>query len=201
VLAWSTALFRVPNLIVVSAVSFDMNKYFQIMWSPVAITAAWLVRRWPPPVVVALIAACALSPLLVAAWHVGNETVTMSVGQERAAQRIARDTPERPIFVTDAYINSPVDLAGRLRVTSLGPYVANLGFNPDQRATDVHSVYCDGVEQAARIMARYGATCVPSSGGLLECSGHQPTACGTSALFDTVYASDGTEVWRLRNDP
>ena len=35
--AWLVALFLVPNLVVVSAVEFDMNKYFQIMWIAVAI--------------------------------------------------------------------------------------------------------------------------------------------------------------------
>ena len=30
--AWLVALFVVPNVVVVSAVEFDMNKYFQIMW-------------------------------------------------------------------------------------------------------------------------------------------------------------------------
>ena len=39
-------LFLVPNVVLVSAVEFDMNKYFQIMWIAVAILAAWLIRRW-----------------------------------------------------------------------------------------------------------------------------------------------------------
>ena len=42
--AWVVALFIVPNVVVVSAVEFDMNKYFQIMWIAVAILAAWLIR-------------------------------------------------------------------------------------------------------------------------------------------------------------
>ena len=44
--AWMVALFIVPNVIVVSAVEFDMNKYFQIMWIAVAILAGWLIRSW-----------------------------------------------------------------------------------------------------------------------------------------------------------
>ena len=46
--AWMVALFIVPNIVVVSAVEFDMNKYFQIMWIAVAILAAWLIRDWRP---------------------------------------------------------------------------------------------------------------------------------------------------------
>ena len=38
-LTWLLALFIVPNVIRVSAVDFDMNKYFQIMWIAVAILA------------------------------------------------------------------------------------------------------------------------------------------------------------------
>ena len=45
--AWLVALFLVPNLVVVSAVEFDMNNDFQIMWIAVAIAAAWLLVRWP----------------------------------------------------------------------------------------------------------------------------------------------------------
>ena len=41
------ALFVVPNVVVVSAVEFDMNKYFQIMWIAVAILAALADPRWP----------------------------------------------------------------------------------------------------------------------------------------------------------
>ena len=47
--AWMVALFIVPNIIVVSAVEFDMNKYFQIMWIAVAILAGWPIRNWRPP--------------------------------------------------------------------------------------------------------------------------------------------------------
>ena len=46
--AWMVALFLIPNVVGVSAVDFDMNKYFQIMWVAVAILAAWLIRHWPP---------------------------------------------------------------------------------------------------------------------------------------------------------
>ena len=60
--AWMVALFVVPNIIVVSAVEFDMNKYFQIMWIAVAILAGWLIRRWRPSIVAALLVVCAFSP-------------------------------------------------------------------------------------------------------------------------------------------
>jgi hypothetical protein len=196
--AWLIALFAVPNLIVVSVVSFDMNKYFQMMWIAAAVLAAWAIRRLPWPAIAGVVGLSAISPLLIGVWFATSSTVAMSNAQAEAATWIATNTPERAVFVTDAFINSPVDLAGRLRVTTYGPYAANLGYNPDQRAMDVHHVYCDGDAAAAQIMRRYGATYVLSSGGLLDCSGSQPTDFASSPLFDTVYAQDGVQIWSLR---
>jgi hypothetical protein len=175
-----------------------MNKYFQMEWIAVAIMAAWLVRRWPRPLIACVLVASTLSPALVAVWHVTSATVAMTDAQERAAAWIAMNTPHRSVFVTDAWMDSPVDLAGRLRITTYGPYAANLGYDPDSRAADVHSVYCDGDAAAAHVMARYGAGYVLSAGGLLDCSGHSPTDFGASPLFKTVYSVDGVEVWQLR---
>ena len=64
--AWLVALFLVPNVVRMSAVDFDMNKYFQIMWIAAAILAAWLVARWPRPAIAAVLAVCAISPALIA---------------------------------------------------------------------------------------------------------------------------------------
>jgi hypothetical protein len=194
---WALALFLVPNVVVASAVVFDMNKYFQVMWIALAIMAAWLMRRWPRPIIAAVLVFCSLSPALVSFWSMTMDTVAMSNGQEQAAHWIAANTPERSVFVTDAYIDSPVDLAGRLRVTTFGPYAANLGYNPDQRAADVHDVYCVGPIKASELMAKYHATYVLSSGGLLNCGGLPPTDFSASKLFETVYSENGVEVWHL----
>ena len=200
-LTWALALFLVPNLVVASAVVFDMNKYFQVLWIAVAILAAWLIRGWPSPLIASVLVFSSLSPALVSVWSMTSSTVAMSNGQEAASHWIAAETPELSVFVTDAYIDSPVDLAGRLRVTTFGPYAANLGYNPDRRAADVHSVYCDGPTEAASIMAGYGATYVLSSGGLLDCGGHPPTDFGRSPLFETVYSKDGVQIWHLLPAP
>ena len=163
--AWVVALFLVPNLIVVSAVEFDMNKYFQIMWIAVAILAAWLIARWRTTAVVATLALCAISPALIAVHHATHPAVTMSLAQAAAGRWIETNTPERAVFATDAFINSPVDLAGRLRITTFGPYVANLGYDPAPREADTRAIYCDGPDVAVERMAVYGATYVLSSGG------------------------------------
>ncbi len=195
--AWAVALFFVPNLIVVSAVEFDMNKYFQMMWIAVAILAAWLIARWPRPVLVATLAVCAISPALIAIHHATHPAVTMSLAQAAAGRWIETHTPERAVFAADAFINSPVDLAGRLRITTFGPYVANLGYDPAPREADTRAIYCDGADVAIERMAVYGATYVLSSGGALDCDDGVPTDFSASPRFETVYSVDGVSVWRL----
>ncbi len=197
--AWLVALFIIPNVVVLSAVEFDMNKYFQIMWIAVAILAAWLIARWPKGVIGAVLVVASISPALIAVWHLTNPSVTISLAQERAARWIQTNTPERSVFVTDAFINSPVDLAGRLRLTTFGPYVSNLGYDSSIREADVHSIYCDGADGAADRMTDYGATFVLSSGGALDCASGVPTDFASSARFATVYDQDGVSVWELRS--
>jgi hypothetical protein len=193
--AWAVAMFIVPNTVVASAVEFDMNKYFQVMWVALALLAAWLVHRWPRPLVALTLAACAITPALIGAWHVASPAVALSGSQERAARWIAANVPQRSVFLTDAFINSPVDLAGRLRITSFGPYVANLGFDPDARDADVNFAYCGGDEAAREVMAKYGATYALSLGGH-DCGDATPTDFGASPLFRTVYDADGVGIWR-----
>ena len=194
--SWAAALFIVPNIVVVSAVGFDMNKYFQIMWIAVAILAAWLIHRWPPRAIVLVLFVCALSPALIADWHMRSRDVALGVPEEAAAHWIAANTPERSVFVTDPNINSPVDLAGRLRISTFGPYVSNLGYDPTPRAADTQIIYCGGPELAAERMAVYRATYVLSSGGD-PCDGADGTDFSSSDLFETVYDTDGVAIWRL----
>ena len=194
--AWMVALFVVPNVVLVSAVEFDMNKYFQIMWIAVAILAAWLIRRWPKPLIATILVVSALSPALIAVWHVRSTIVAVGLPQETAARWIAANTPERSVFITDAFINSPIDLAGRLRISTFGPYVSNLGYDPKPREADTTAIYCDGPEVAADLMARYRATYVLSSGGD-PCDGDLTTDFSSSPLFETVYDVAGVTVWRL----
>jgi hypothetical protein len=197
--AWVIALFVVPNVVVVSAVEFDMNKYFQIMWIAVAILAAWLLHRWSPRVIVLVLLVSALSPLLIADWHMRARDVALTLPQEAAARWIAANTPERSVFITDAWINSPVDLAGRLRISTFGPYAANLGYDPDPRDKDTKAIYCDGPQIAAGRMARYGATYVLSSGSN-PCGEADATDFSSSDRFVTIYEADGVTIWRLAGE-
>ncbi len=196
--AWAIALFVVPNVVVAGAVEFDMNKYFQLVFVALAILGGWLLRRRSVLVAGIVIAAAAMSPVLVGTWHLASGWVALSPGQERAARWIAAETPQRAVFITDAFINSPVDYAGRLRVTTFGPYVANLGYDPAPREADVTAAYCAGPEIAAEVMGRYDATYVLSPGGDPGCGDAGPTSFSGSPLFETVYDADGVQIWRLR---
>jgi len=193
---WAIALFLVPNLVVASSVEFDMNKYFQIMWIAVAILAAWLIRAWPRPIIAAVLIVSAFSPALIGLWHVRSNIVAVTAAQERAADWIAINTPTDAIFITDAFINSPVDLTGRRRISTFGPYVSNLGYDPAPREADTRAIYCDGPDVARLRMATYGATYVLSSGGN-PCGGAGRTSFDASPLFDTVYTDAGVTVWRV----
>jgi hypothetical protein len=193
--AWAVALFLIPNLVVVGA-EFDMNRYFQVMSIPVAILASWLIRRWSVPLIAGLLLVAAISPALAGLWHLWSPTVVVSTAQESAARWIEDNTPDRAIFVTDAYINSPIDLTGRRRISTFGPYASNLGYDPQPRQRDTRAIYCDGPETAARLMRTYGATHVLSAGGLLDCP-IAPTDFGASSGFDTIYEAGGVTVWEL----
>jgi hypothetical protein len=194
-ICWAVAMFVVPNTVVASAVEFDMNKYFQVMGIALALLAAWLIRRWPRPLVVVTLAACAITPALIGTWHVLGSNVALTGSQERAARWIAANVPPRSVFLTDAFINSPVDLAGRLRVTTFGPYVANLGFDPDAREAGVRLAYCGGDVAAREVMATYGATYVLT--GYVDCGDQTATDFAASPLFQTVYDAGGVAIWEL----
>jgi hypothetical protein len=193
--AWAVAMFLVPNLILVGA-EFDMNRYFQVMSIPVAILAAWLIRRWTTPAIAGVVLVTAISPALVGLWHLWSPSQVVTTAQEAAARWIEANTPNRAIFVTDAYVNSPIDLTGRRRISTFGPYVANLGYDPTQRERDTQAIYCDGPEEAARLMRTYGATHVLSSGGVPNCEGQQ-TEFWAAPQFVTIYDINGVAVWEL----
>jgi hypothetical protein len=68
-----------------------------------------------------------------------SESVALTTGQERAALWIEANASRRAVFVTDAYINSPVDYAGRLRITTCGRWAA-----PSREPA------CDDIQNAQR---------------------------------------------------
>ncbi|MFN2418519.1 MAG: DUF2298 domain-containing protein [Candidatus Limnocylindria bacterium] len=194
---WVAALFIAPNVVQVSVVAFDMNKLFQAMWIAVAILAAWLVRRWPTPAVVAVLVLSVPSPLLVAAWTATSDEQVLSTTDLAAARWVAENTPHRSVFVTDGWLNSLVDVAGRLRVSTYGPYVANLGYFPEAREGQVRRIYCEGsVEVAADTMEKLGAHYVIDGGRPPECE--FPTDFGSEERFKEVYSGPGPTIWQLR---
>jgi hypothetical protein len=197
--AWLAAMFLIPNVALFTAVVFDMNKYFQIMWVAVALLAAWGVRNWSPRWLAAAAVPSVLAPLLVSLWFIGSDWVVLSVSGERAADWIRANTPERSVFVTEATINSPVDLAGRLRITTFWAYAANLGYDPEPRADDVTRIACDGDATAVDLMRRYGASYVIASAGrIADCPAEAPgTDFDTSPRFQRVFAQGEITIWRL----
>ena len=191
---WVLALFLVPNVLKVSAVDFDMNKYFQAMWIAVAILAAWLIRRWPWPAIAVVIVLSIPSPLLAAAWTATSNRQVLTTGELRAAAWVRAETPADAIFVTDGWVNALTDAAGRRRLMTFGPYVANLGYDPAERASDLVEIYCGSdPRRSAELMERYGATYVVH-GTPGECA--TPVDFDGSPRFELVYDA-GPRIWRL----
>ena len=156
------------------------------MWPAAAILAAWLMRRWPVPAVAVVLLLSLPSPLLVGAWTAAGNLQMLSRDQLAAADWAAT-TPARSVFVTDGWLHSFTDPAGRLRVGTFGPYVANLGYDPDPRDEIVRSIYCGGDAARAVDLARgLGAAYIVDAG--------RPTPCPTP----TDFAADATPAARLR---
>jgi hypothetical protein len=193
---WAAALFVIPNVLQVSVVAFDMNKYFQAMWVAVAILAAWLVRRWPWPAVALVVLLSIPSPLLVAAWTAWSREQVLDWQQVEAAAWIEANTPGDAVFVTDGWLNSPTDAAGRLRLLTYTPYIANLGYDPDVRAQQVRDIYCTGdPADTTRLMAELGASYLLETGRPEGCQA--PTDFATAATLELVYDRNGVRIWRL----
>jgi hypothetical protein len=194
--AWILTLFAIPNVVQVSVIDFDMNKYFQAMWIAVAIAAAWLIRRWPAPALVVVFALSVPSPLLVAGWTATSTSQVLSASDLAASEWVASNTPADAVFVTDGWVNSLTDAAGRRRLTTFGPYIANLGYAPDERISHVTTIYCGGDPGlSADLMRRYGATYVVDGGRPASCGA--PVDFAASPAFRLVYA-DGPRIWMLR---
>lgn len=192
---WVVALFLVPNVVQVSVVGFDMNKLFQAMWIAVAILAAWLIRRWPTFAVAGVLLLAVPSPLLVSAWTALNREVVLGWGEVRAADWIAANTPERSVFVTNGWLNSPTDPAGRLRVLTFTPYIANLGYDPDGRAAIVDTIYCSGsASVAAQLTRSLGATYLLDTGPPRQC---ERTIFDGSPDWTLVYDREGVRIWQV----
>jgi hypothetical protein len=192
---WLVTLFLVPNVVQVSAIGFDMNKYFQAMWIAVALLAAWLIRRWPTPAVGAVLLLSIPSPLLVSAWTALDREVVLDWSEVEAADWIAANTPERSVFVTNGWLNSPTDPAGRLRLLTFTPYIANLGYSPDQRHALVETIYCSGDPQhAAELTRTLGATYLLDTGPPSNCP---PTIFDGSPDWELAYDRSGVRVWRV----
>ncbi len=195
--AWVVALFLLPNIAVFSIVDFDMNKYFQAMWIAVAVLAAWLIHRWPWPAIVAVFVLSVPSPLLVASWTATSHLQVLTTEELAAATWVREETPPDAVFVTDGWLNSLTDPAGRRRLLTFTPYVANLGFDADARVADVREIYCGGdANRSAELMERYGATHLVDGSRPADCAA--VVDFGTSPRFELLYDA-GPRIWRLRD--
>jgi hypothetical protein len=194
---WAVALFLVPNVMQVSDVAFDMNKFFQAMWVAVALLGAWFVRRWPRLAIAGVLLLAVPSPLLVAGWTAFGREEVLDWSGVAASQWIAANTPERSVFATDGWLNSPTDPAGRLRLITYPPYVANLGFDPDQRLEQVRQIFCSGsLDVTVSVMRQLGATYILDQGRPDHCD--TPTEFRDGLQLHKVYENPALRIWQVK---
>ena len=194
--SWALALFVIPNVVQVSVIGFDMNKYFQAMAVALAILAAWLVRRWPASALAVVFALAIPSPLLVSTWTALNREQVLSADELAASGWIAANTPQDAVFATDGWLNSPTDPAGRLRLTTFTPYIANLGYDPGLRTGQVNQIYCSGsATRSAEVLGQLHASYVMAEGLPSPCDA--PVDFSSSHVFDRVYANRSLVIYRL----
>ena len=97
--------------------------------------------------------------------------------------------------MTNGWLNSPTDPAGRLRVLTFTPYIANLGYSPDERATVVDTIYCSGsAELAAQLTRSLRATYLLDVGPPRQCV---QTVFAGSPEWTLVYDREGVRIWHV----
>ena len=192
--AWALTMFLIPNLFLFVPVLWDMSKFFHFAWMPLAILAGAFVARLPKPAWPLVLAPCVLSPLLIAAHFVTSDLLALSTSQLEAAEWIRSNTPERAIFVTDAWINMPTDVAGRLRLMTFGTYVLTLGIPTDERVADIRKVYCGSHEEAVAAMRKYNATYVLSGYNSQDCA----NTYRDNPMLELVYDRGGVQIYQLK---
>jgi hypothetical protein len=99
------------------------------------------------------------------------------------------------VFATTGWVNSLTDAAGRRRLLTFPPYVANLGYDPDHRVAQVHDIYCGGdPARSAALLRELGATYVVADG--------LPDGCATptdfaNPAFELAHEVGLVRIWRL----
>ena len=191
--AWMVALFVIPNVVQASVIAFDMNKLLPGDVAAAAILAAWLMRRWPVPAVAVVLLLSLPSPLLVGAWTAAGNLQMLSRDQLAAADWAAT-TPARSVFVTDGWLHSFTDPAGRLRVGTFGPTWRTSATTPTRGDEIVRSIYCGGDAARAVDLARgLGAAYIVDAGRPTPCP--TPTDFAADARLRLAYENPSLRVW------
>src|SRR5207249_12250640 len=97
---------------------------------------------------------------------------------------------------TDGWLNSPTDPAGRLRLTTFAPYVANLGYTPDERGAQLQAIYCGGdAARSTALLASLHAGYLIDGGRPSPCD--EPVDFAHAAGFTRVYENPSLMIYRV----
>lgn len=155
---------------------------------------ALLLGRWIGPATFSItIALSVLSPLLVSAWFVTSDLGVLSKADIAAADWISANTNAKDVFVTEAFINVPTDVAGRLRLLTFTPYVRNYALDPTELEKDLERIYCGPGDESLSLMNKYGAKYILYRGSP-QCE--RPYT--QDSRFEKVFAQDNVEMHEIK---
>jgi voltage-gated potassium channel Kch len=192
---WIVAMFAIPNVATFSHITFDMNKYFQVLWMATAVAAGWFIRTWHPAAIALVIAASVASPIQVGVYGVATRYQVLGAADLRAADWARTASDPGSVFVTNGWLHAFTDVAGRLRVHSFGPYIQNIGYDPGPREAAVTAIYCGGdAAESARLVRSLGAQYVVESS--------RPEGCEAPVRFEDpsfrlVFEDAGLRIWEV----
>ncbi len=197
---WMLVMFTIPNIVTLTYVYWDMNKFFQYMWIPVVFFAAVALCRMPKVVVFLVILLSIPSPLLVSAWFVTHNGVVFGNSELGAYEWIASNTNISDVFVTETQINQATDAAGRLRVITFIPYVWNNGFDPGEREKNIKEIYCtENDTRAVELMESYNATHIVIRQFGSECTWSAP-AIRASGIFEKAFEQGNIAIYKVKGE-
>ncbi len=197
---WMLVMFAIPNIVTLTYVYWDMNKFFQYMWIPTVFFAAVALQRMPKFVVFLVILLSIPSPLLVSAWFVTHNGVVFGNSELGAYEWIASNTNISDVFVTETQINQATDAAGRLRVITFIPYVWNNGFDPQEREKNIKEIYCsENDTRALELMKSYNATHIIVRQFSSECTWSAP-AIRASDIFEKAFEQGNIAIYEVKGE-
>ena len=203
--SWLLAMFILPNIVTFTPNSFDMFKFFNFMWIPVAIaTGCVLGRLWDKKlyiVVVCLVILSVFTPFLDAAWNLSVKFPGYSFDEYNAGMWVRNNIPQGSVFLEESSIHSPpTQIGGRLRIMGYGTWPYGQGYEIWNREDDIKMAFNGTPEEMSKMIVKYNIDYVYIGGEEAK------TYPGVKEKFDKygfqkVYSNDRAGIWIYKLNP